>query len=220
MQSPTTEFVAGVPLRDISNLNSPRRGFGRAHSGLRPSSEQDRFGKYVSCTRRAGSYTLLLQSCPNSVPNFLEAHNGNERNKSTVSLPYRECRSRSGRLCILFAHVSAQDAAQPAGQPRKRDKQRKRDKDGEEEELPLPQEDRVDYNPQGLNMHVLPPGGPAPRLADGHVDLTGRYYPNSGGRMLDSATPGESTQLRSGNSIPRRRRRRSFPSSLGWPQNT
>jgi hypothetical protein len=27
-------------------------------------------------------------------------------------------------------------------------------------------------------------------MADGHVDFTGRYYPNSGGRMLDSATPG------------------------------
>ena len=39
-------------------------------------------------------------------------------------------------------------------------------------------------------VHALPPGGPAPRQADGHVDFTGRYYPNSGGRMLDSATPG------------------------------
>jgi hypothetical protein len=39
-------------------------------------------------------------------------------------------------------------------------------------------------------VHALPPGGPAPRLSDGHVDFTGRFYPNSGGRMLDSATPG------------------------------
>jgi hypothetical protein len=35
----------------------------------------------------------------------------------------------------------------------------------------------------------IPPGGPAPRLADGHVDLSGRYYPNSGGRMLEAAYP-------------------------------
>jgi Family of unknown function (DUF6152) len=34
---------------------------------------------------------------------------------------------------------------------------------------------------------ALPPGGPAPRMLDGHVDFTGRYYPNRGGRMLESA---------------------------------
>ena len=87
--------------------------------------------------------------------------------------------------CILFAPVSAPVSAQnapaqaapaaPAGQGR-----------GGRSATPRP----GDYNPQGLNMHVLPTGGPAPRMADGHVDLTGRYYPNSGGRMLDSATPG------------------------------
>src|ERR1700736_4940069 len=36
-------------------------------------------------------------------------------------------------------------------------------------------------------VHILPPGGPAPRAADGHPDLTGRYYPNRAGRMLESA---------------------------------
>ncbi len=36
-------------------------------------------------------------------------------------------------------------------------------------------------------VHILPPGGPAPRAADGHVDLTGRYYPNHAGRMLEGA---------------------------------
>ena len=30
----------------------------------------------------------------------------------------------------------------------------------------------------------LPPGGPAPRTADGHPDLSGRWYPNGAGRML------------------------------------
>ena len=33
-------------------------------------------------------------------------------------------------------------------------------------------------------LRVLPPGGPTPRTADGHPDLTGRYYPNQAGRML------------------------------------
>ena len=33
-------------------------------------------------------------------------------------------------------------------------------------------------------VRILPDGGPAPRTADGHPDLTGRYYPNKAGRML------------------------------------
>jgi hypothetical protein len=36
-------------------------------------------------------------------------------------------------------------------------------------------------------VHILPAGGPAPRAEDGHVDLTGRYYPNRAGRMLEMA---------------------------------
>jgi hypothetical protein len=42
----------------------------------------------------------------------------------------------------------------------------------------------------GLNKSLLPPGGPAPRMADGHVDLSGRYYPNGTGRMVGAYTPG------------------------------
>ena len=34
------------------------------------------------------------------------------------------------------------------------------------------------------DVKVLPNGGPVPRTADGHPDLTGRYYPNRAGRML------------------------------------
>ena len=45
------------------------------------------------------------------------------------------------------------------------------------------------YDP-GLNTHLLPPGGATPRLSDGHVDFTGRYYPNGVGRMVGSYTPG------------------------------
>jgi hypothetical protein len=33
-------------------------------------------------------------------------------------------------------------------------------------------------------IRLLPPGGPVPRTTDGHPDLTGRYYPNKAGRML------------------------------------
>src|SRR5581483_12515598 len=36
-------------------------------------------------------------------------------------------------------------------------------------------------------VRILPPGGPAPRTADGHVDLSGRWYPNYAGRMLQGA---------------------------------
>jgi hypothetical protein len=42
----------------------------------------------------------------------------------------------------------------------------------------------------GFNkVKPLPPGGPAPRTKDGHVDLTGRWYPNAAGIMLDLVYP-------------------------------
>jgi hypothetical protein len=41
----------------------------------------------------------------------------------------------------------------------------------------------------GLNRKLLPPGGPTPRTADGHPDLSGRYYPNGVGRMVGTYTP-------------------------------
>src|SRR5262245_49008262 len=31
-------------------------------------------------------------------------------------------------------------------------------------------------------IKVLPPGGPTPRLADGHPDLTGHWFPNGAGQ--------------------------------------
>ena len=45
------------------------------------------------------------------------------------------------------------------------------------------------FNP-GLNSTPLPPGEPTPRTADGHPDLSGRYYPNGLGRMIGSYTVG------------------------------
>ncbi len=44
-------------------------------------------------------------------------------------------------------------------------------------------------------IHPLPPGGPAPRMADGHVDLTGRWYPDAAGRMLQFAYPVDQAAL-------------------------
>ena len=46
------------------------------------------------------------------------------------------------------------------------------------------------------NVHPIPTGGPAPRMSDGHVDLTGRWYPNAAGRMLQFAYPLDLSALR------------------------
>jgi len=43
----------------------------------------------------------------------------------------------------------------------------------------------------GLNTRLLPPGESTPRMADGHPDLSGRYYPNGLGRMIGSYTPAQ-----------------------------
>jgi len=39
------------------------------------------------------------------------------------------------------------------------------------------------------NWHVVPEGGPAPRAADGHPDLSGVWFPNSAGREVQRAYP-------------------------------
>ena len=45
-------------------------------------------------------------------------------------------------------------------------------------------------------VRLLPPGGSAPRTADGHPDLTGRWYPNHAGRMLQGAYRIDQTIMR------------------------
>ncbi len=59
---------------------------------------------------------------------------------------------------------------------------------------PEPEQERESGIPDGwfdpgLNTKLLPEGGPTPRMADGHPDLSGRYYPNGLGRMIGSYTP-------------------------------
>lgn len=82
----------------------------------------------------------------------------------------RETVMMAGALCIFAAPVFAQNSATP---------------------------------PAGVKVaggfdqvKKLPPGGPAPRLSDGHIDLSGRYYPNSGGKMLEEAYPVDKTIMR------------------------
>src|SRR5205085_1738334 len=36
--------------------------------------------------------------------------------------------------------------------------------------------------PTKYTITVMPPGGPAPRLPDGHVDLSGHWLPNGAGQ--------------------------------------
>jgi len=68
-----------------------------------------------------------------------------------------------GALCLAFAPAFAQTSSAPSSQ--------------------------VKIAGGFESVKPLPDGGPAPRLADGHVDLSGRYYPNRGGRMLEEAYP-------------------------------
>src|SRR4029078_9644686 len=45
-------------------------------------------------------------------------------------------------------------------------------------------------------VHAIPTGGAVPRTPDGHPDLTGRWYPNKGGRMLQVAYPIDDSAFR------------------------
>ena len=83
------------------------------------------------------------------------------------SLRYFLCSSKTllVLLCIVFTPAFAQNVPKVGGK------------------VPGPVAGGFDQ------MHELPPGGPAPRIADGHPDLTGRWYPNGAGRMLQVAYP-------------------------------
>src|SRR3989441_575510 len=79
----------------------------------------------------------------------------------------RACAATAGivvaGLCLVFMPVSAQNSPGQGAKP--------------------PVKIAGDFD----KVRILPPGGPAPRTADGHPDLTGRWYPNQAGRMLQGA---------------------------------
>jgi hypothetical protein len=68
-------------------------------------------------------------------------------------------------LCLVLTPMFAQNSPAP--------------------EAKAPQKIAGDFD----KVKMLAPGGPAPRSPDGHPDLTGRYYPNRAGRMLQGAYP-------------------------------
>ena len=68
-------------------------------------------------------------------------------------------------LCVVIMPALAQDSAGQAGK--------------------APQKIAGDFD----KVHILPPGAATPRASDGHPNLTGRYYPNHAGRMLQGAYP-------------------------------
>ena len=85
-------------------------------------------------------------------------------------------------LCLIFSPAFAQN---PASQRDQGASQRER---GAGQEAPR---GKVPGPMVGgfYELKPLPPGGPAPRMADGHPDLTGRWYPNAAGKMLQGAYP-------------------------------
>ena len=68
-------------------------------------------------------------------------------------------------LCVVIMPALAQNSAGQAGK--------------------APQKIAGDFD----KVHILPPGAATPRASDGHPNLTGRYYPNHAGRMLQGAYP-------------------------------
>jgi hypothetical protein len=44
-------------------------------------------------------------------------------------------------------------------------------------------------------IHALPPGGPTPRLKDGHPDFSGVWYPNSAGQNLKTSVLWDASKL-------------------------
>src|ERR1700733_911426 len=92
-------------------------------------------------------------------------------------------------LCLFF--IFAPDSSgqgQGQGQDQQAQQGRGAQGRGTQQQGPAKPIPKGFFDP-GLNRHLLPPGGPTPRMADGHPDLSGRYYPNGVGRMVGSYTP-------------------------------
>jgi len=92
---------------------------------------------------------------------------------------FRDCLGSAGllaaALCLALTPAPAQNSPQTQNSPAQ---QTPAVKTG-----PVPIVGNFD------TVEPIPPGGPAPRMPDGHPDLTGRWYPNAGGRMLQVAYP-------------------------------
>src|SRR5487761_1878802 len=91
-------------------------------------------------------------------------------------------------LCLVFASTPNLPGQEGRGQASQGQAQGQAQGQGQARPA-IAQVPKGFYDPH-LNTHLLPPGGPAPRTTDGHVDLTGRYYPNGVGRMVGAYTPG------------------------------
>ena len=101
-------------------------------------------------------------------------------------LRFSDCAIEAGLVVIALVLVHAPAFAQnPTSQRDQGASQRER---GEGQEKPR---GKVPGPMVGgfYDLKPLPPGGPAPRMADGHPDLTGRWYPNAAGQMLQAAYP-------------------------------
>src|SRR5271169_2677482 len=87
-------------------------------------------------------------------------------------------------FCLFFAFASNLRGQRPA-QGQDTQAQGRGGRGGQGPAPAIPKE----YFDPGLNRRLLPPGGPTPRTADGHPDLSGRYYPNTAGKMVQVAYP-------------------------------
>lgn len=83
-------------------------------------------------------------------------------------------------FCLLFTSAFAQNPASQGEGASQRERSAGQKKTGK---VPGPMVGGF------YEMKPLPPGGPAPRMTDGHPDLTGRWYPNAAGQMLQAAYP-------------------------------
>ena len=84
-------------------------------------------------------------------------------------------------MCLLYAPVSAQRGQRGGGAGRGGDAAPAQTAPAQGNKPPVKIAGDFD------KVKILPPGGPAPRTADGHPDLSGRWYPNQAGRMLQGA---------------------------------
>jgi hypothetical protein len=94
-------------------------------------------------------------------------------------------------LCMLFAPAFAQDTAQQGKNGKAPAKQNGGFSRGHDTVSTYQEGNGPAKKIAGgfETVQVLSPGGSAPRTPDGHPDLSGRWWPNHAGRMLEGAYP-------------------------------